>query len=67
VLQPRSTITGGLVYRLGLIKPLENVMLFGELFSCNIFYIEADKLPSGGQESIYRIMLNDQGDLKTFL
>ena len=42
-------------------------MLFGELFSCNIFYIEADKLPSGGQESIYRIMLNDQGDLKTFL
>ena len=67
VLQPRSAITGGLVYRFGLIEKLEGLVLFGELLSGEIFYIEADDLPSGGQESIRRIMLNDQGELKTFL
>ena len=67
VLQPRSAITGGLAYRSSLIEQLENLVLFGELLSGEIFYIEADDLPNGGQESIRRIMLNDQGDLKTFL
>ena len=67
VLQPRAAITGGLAYRSSLIEQLENLVLFGELLSGEIFYIEADDLPNGGQESIRRIMLNDQGDLKTFL
>ena len=67
VLLPRSAITGGLAYRFRLIEKLEDLVLFGELLSGEIFYIEADNLPSGGQESIRRIMLDDQGELKTFL
>ena len=67
VLLPRSAITGGLAYRFRLIEKLEDLVLFGELLSGEIFYIEADDLPSGGQESIRRIMLDDQGELKTFL
>ena len=42
-------------------------MLFGELVSGEIFYIPADDLPNGGQEAIRRILLNDNGESKTFM
>ncbi len=42
-------------------------MLFGDFPSGEIFYVQADKLPSGGQDAIRRILLNDGGVTKTFL
>ena len=60
-------VTGGLVYRRGGIAQLANLVLFGELVSGEIFYIEADALPNGGQEAIRRILLNDNGESKTLL
>ena len=60
-------MTGGIVYRSGDIKQLANLVLFGELASGEIFYIPADDLPTGGQEAIRRILLNDNGESKTFM
>ena len=42
-------------------------MLFGDFPSGEIFYIQADKLPSGGQDAIRRVLLNDGGEAKTLL
>jgi hypothetical protein len=36
--------------------------LFGDIPSGEIFYIQADKLPKGGQDSIRSIMFNDVND-----
>jgi hypothetical protein len=63
----QSAITGVHVYRRNAIRQLENLVLFGDFPSGEIFYIRADKLPSGGQEAIRRILLNDGGATKTFL
>ena len=35
--------------------------------SGEIFYVNADNLPSGGQDAIRRILLNDAGTAKTLL
>ena len=67
LLTPRSAMTGGIVYRRGDIEQLANLVLFGELVSGEIFYIPADDLPDGGQEAIRRILLNDNGESKTFM
>ena len=67
LLSPRSAMSGGIVYRSGDIKQLANLVLFGELASGEIFYIPADDLPTGGQEAIRRILLNDNGESKTFM
>ena len=37
------------------------------MVSGELFYLEADNLPSGGQAAIRRILLNDEGDAKTLL
>jgi hypothetical protein len=42
-------------------------MLFGDNPSGEIFYVDADALPSGGQAAIRRILFNDGGDKKTLL
>jgi hypothetical protein len=44
-----------------------NLVLFGDFPSGEIFYINADKLPAGGQDPIRRILLTDGGPPKTFL
>lgn len=67
LLMAQSAITGVHVYRRGPIRQLENLLLFGDFPSGEIFYIQADKLPSGGQDAIRRILLNDGGVAKTFL
>jgi len=67
LLPPRSAMTGGIVYRRGEIEKLANLVLFGELVSGEIFYIPADDLPTGGQGAIRRILLNDNGESKTFM
>lgn len=67
LLQTQSAVTGVHVYRNNAIPQLANLVLFGDLPSGEIFYIQADKLPSGGQDRIRRILLNDGGEPKTLL
>jgi glucose/arabinose dehydrogenase len=63
----RAAITGVYVYREKEIKQLQNLMLFGDNPSGEIFYLNADKLPSGGQDQLRRVMFNDKGTNKTLL
>jgi len=58
---------GGLVYRSTKIPQLTSLLIFGDNPSGEIFYVNADSLPKGGQDSIRRILLNDNGTTKTFL
>lgn len=62
-----SAITGVHVYRATAIPQLANLLLFGDFPSGEIFYIQADALPNGGQDAIRRILLNDGGESKTLL
>jgi hypothetical protein len=55
----RPAITGVYVYRNGPIKALQDLMLFGDNPTGEIFYVNADKLPAGGQDQIRRIMFDD--------
>ena len=63
----RAAITGVYVYREKEIKQLQNLMLFGDNPSGEIFYLNADKLPGGGQDQLRRVMFNDKGTNKTLL
>ena len=63
----RSAITGVYVYREKEIKQLQNLLLFGDNPSGEIFYVNADKLPAGGQDQIRRVMFDDKGTNKTLL
>ena len=65
--QPNSAAIGGLVYRNTRIQQLTNLLIFGDNPSGEIFYVNADNLPKGGQDAIRRILLSDNGTLKTFL
>src|SRR5688572_28921232 len=66
--QPQSAVTGVHIYRSNAIPQLTNLLLFGDFPSGEIFYLSADKLPSGGQDAIRRILLVDgTGQAKTFL
>jgi len=67
LLQPNSSVTMGYVYRQQAIPQLANLLLFGDIPSGEIFYINADKLPNGGQDAIRRILFNDDGVSKTLL
>jgi len=67
LLQRQSAATGLHVYRDDAIPQLANLVLFGDMPSGEIFYIDADNLPTGGQDAIRRILLNDDGEAKTLL
>jgi hypothetical protein len=67
LLQPQSAVTVGSVYRRSAIEPLANLLIFGDNPSGEIFYIDADALPQGGQDAIRRILLDDDGVRKTLL
>jgi hypothetical protein len=67
LLQGSSAVTMGPVYRGTEIKQLMNLVLFGDNPSGEVFYIDADRLPAGGQGSIRRVLLNDKGQSKTLL
>ena len=66
-LQARSAVTGVVVYRHTRIPQLANLVLFGDMPSGEVFYVEADQLPSGGQSAIRRLLFNDAGEPKTLL
>ena len=63
----RAAVTGVYVVRGGKVKQLQNLLLFGDNPSGEIFYLQADKLPNGGQDQIRRIMFDDKGTNKTLL
>jgi hypothetical protein len=67
LLQGSSAATGVVVYRGTQIKQLANLLIFGDNPSGEIFYVNADKLPAGGQDAIRRVLLNHNGSAKTFL
>jgi glucose/arabinose dehydrogenase len=67
VLQSRSAITMGTIYRGRAISQLSNLLLFGDNPSGEIFYVNADTLPRGGQDAIRRVLLHTGSAPRTFL
>ena len=67
LLQPNSAASGLVVYRGTQIPQLANLVIFTDMPSGEIFYVNADKLPAGGQDVIRRILLNSNGSAKTML
>jgi hypothetical protein len=63
----RPAITGVYAYRQTAIKQLTNKLIFGDNPSGEIFYVDADNLPKGGQDPIRRVLFNDNGASKTLL
>jgi Glucose / Sorbosone dehydrogenase len=63
----RAAITGLIVCRKSAIAALQNKMIFGDNPSGQIFYVDADNLPNGGQAAIRQILFNDKGTRKTLL
>jgi hypothetical protein len=63
----RSAATGVDVYRGNAIPQLANRVLWGDLPSGEIFSIDADHLPGGGQAAIRRVVLSRNGEAKTLL
>jgi hypothetical protein len=67
LLQPQSAAGGLAVYRSNEIPQLANLLICADMPSGELFYVNADNLPSGGQDTIRRILLNDSGSAKTLL
>jgi len=63
----RAAVTGVYVYRQTAVKALTNKLIFGDNPTGEVFYVDADKLPQGGQDPIRRILFNDKGTSKTLL
>jgi hypothetical protein len=58
----------GYIYRHNRLRALRNLLLFGDIPSGEMFYVNADTLPkNGGQDAIRRIVFNDKGETKTLL
>ena len=67
LLQNQSAATGVHIYRGTAIPALANKILFGDMPSGEIFYVDADSPPDGGQSAIRRVLFNDDGQAKTLL
>ena len=67
MLQGRSASTGLMVYRGTGVPQLANLVLWGDLTSGEIFAVNADELPDGGQSGMRRVLLNDGGVAKPLL
>ena len=67
LLQTQSAAGGLVVYRDNQIPQLASLLIFADMPSGEIFYVNADTLPSGGHDAIRRILLNAGGTAKTFL
>ena len=67
LLQNQSAAAGLHVYRDDAIPQLANLVLFADQPTGEIFYVQADDLPEGGQDAIRRVLLNDGGEAKTLL
>jgi hypothetical protein len=67
LLQNSSAATGVHVYRANAIPQLRNLVLFGDFPSGEIFYVQADDLPDGGQDAIRRVLFDQGGEARTLL
>ena len=67
LLQSSSAASGLAVYRSSRIPQLTDLLILADNPSGEIFYVSADSLPEGGQDSIRRILLHDDGVAKTLL
>lgn len=63
----RPAVTGVYVYRQGPVRALANRLIFGDNPSGEVFTVGADAPPTGGSESIRRVLFNDKGPQKTLL
>jgi len=64
--QRLAAATGIYAYRDKAVPQLTNLLIFGDNPSGEIFYVNADNLPKGGQ-SFHRILFSDKGETKTLL
>jgi hypothetical protein len=67
LLQNSSAVTLGYVYRGTAIPQLRNLLLFGDNPSGEVFYVNADAPPRGGQDPIRRVLFTHDGASKTLL
>ncbi len=67
LLQRSAAATMGSIYRHDEIAQLTGLLLFGDNPSGEIFAIDADHLPEGGQDPMRRVLLVDDGVPKTLL
>jgi Glucose / Sorbosone dehydrogenase len=67
LLRGTAAVIGGTVYRRDEVRQLKDLMIFGDNPSGEIFYVNADKLPQGGQDAVRRILFNQNGEAKTLL
>jgi glucose/arabinose dehydrogenase len=56
LLLPNSASVSLVIYRSTTIPQLTNRVLFGDMPSGEVFHVSADKLPSGGQDAIRRVL-----------
>jgi glucose/arabinose dehydrogenase len=66
ILQRLAAATGIYAYRDKAVPQLTNKLIFGDNPSGEIFYVDADALPNGGQ-NFHRVRFNDNGQTKTLL
>jgi hypothetical protein len=66
LLQRLAAATGIYAYRDRTVPQLTNKLIFGDNPSGEIFYVNADALPKGGQ-NFHRILFTDHGETKTLL
>lgn len=64
VLLPNASggATGGLVYRGNAVPQLNGKLLFGDMPSGEIFHVNADNPPRGGQDPIRRVLFTTDGN-----
>lgn len=67
ILINRAASTGVVIVRDGTIPQLRNRILFGDMPSGEIFHVSADQVPDGGHDEIRRVLLNQDGQARTFL
>ena len=63
----RTAVTGVHVFRSAAIPAMRNKVMFGDNPSGQLFYFDADKLPSGGSQGIHRVLLKPAGAAPTTL
>ena len=63
----RYAITGVYIYRGTAIRQLEHLMIFGDNPNGELFCVDADHLPAGGQSAIRRLLFDDNGTPRTLL
>ena len=67
LLQGGVAVTGVVVYRSMAIPQLTNMLIFGDNPSGEVFYIDADRLPDGGQDPIRRVLFRSGSSAVTLL